>query len=152
MVDALLEIWRVLGPEGNLIDLRPVHSNPPLELITNGSRHVLGHVIDEKGMLDDRASNDAMAEVVQRGYFVPQMQETFSFAVYWDTLDGMLAYSDKKWRNNKHLPPEILEQTRRHISNTDGRYRLCIPSTLHLAVYRRQESTDDNSTSLIGSH
>jgi hypothetical protein len=149
MVDALLEIWRVLVPEGNLIDLRPVHSNPPLELFTAGSRHVLGHVIDEMGRLDDIAAIEAMAEVVRRGYFTAQMQEMFKFAVYWDTLDGLVAYAKRKWRNKKHLPQEDLERVRQHISATDGRYRLCIPSTMHLAVYRKQEATEDNSTSAI---
>ena len=65
MVHALLEGWRVLACEGKLIDLRPVHSNPPIELMTAGSHFVPGHVIDEAGALDDMAANKAMDEVVR---------------------------------------------------------------------------------------
>ncbi len=102
------------------------------------------------GMLDDIAASEAMAEVVRRGYFTAQMQEMFKFAVYWDTLDGLLAYVERKWRNKKHLPLEVLERARRHISATDGRYRLCIPSTVHLAVYSKQESTEDYRLNRFG--
>ena len=143
MVHALLECWRVLGREGKLIDLRPVHSNPPIELITAGSRFVPGHVMDEAGAADDMAADEAMDEVVRRGFFIPQMYETFKFAVYWDTLEGLLAYADRKWRDTKRLPPEVLERARRHIAGTSGRYRLCIRSTMHIAVYRKQESPAD---------
>jgi hypothetical protein len=140
MVHALLECWRVLRREGTLIDLRPVHSNPPIELMTAGSHYVPGHVIDEPGAADDRAADEAMDEVVRRGYFTPQIQDAFKFAVYWDTLEGLLAYADRKWRDKKRLPSEVLERTRRHIAGIDGRYRICIRSTVHIAVYKKQQS------------
>ena len=143
MVHALLECWRVLGREGTLIDLRPVQSNPPIELMTAGSHFVPGHVMDEAGAIDDRAADEAMGEVVRRGYFAPQIQDAFKFAIYWDTLEDLLAYADRKWRDKKRMPPEVLERARRHISGIDGRYRICIRSTVHIAVYRKQESLAD---------
>ena len=142
MVHALLECWRVLGQEGKLIDLRPVQSNPPIEVITAGSHFVPGHIVDEEEAADDMAADEAMSEVVRRGYFAPQMQDSFKFAVYWDTLEELLAYADRKWRTTK-LPPEVLERLRRYVAGIDGRYRICIRSTMHIAVYRKQESPAD---------
>jgi hypothetical protein len=71
------------------------------------------------------------------------MHDTFKFAVYWDTLEELLAYADRKWRDTKRIPPEVLERARRNIAGTDGRYRLCIRSTMHIAVYGKQESPVD---------
>ncbi|NCF66415.1 MAG: hypothetical protein GWP61_10580 [Chloroflexi bacterium] len=139
MVDALLECWRILGREGALIDLRPVHSNPAIEVISAGTHFVPGHLVDEMGAADDVAADEAMVQVVRRGYFAPQMQETFKFASYWDTLEGLLAYADKKWRGHKRLPPAVLRQAQRHIADIFTPYRICIRNTIHLAVYKKQE-------------
>ena len=139
MVHALLECWRVLGREGKLIDLRPVHSNPSIEVITAGSHFVPGHIVDEAHAADNMAADEAMVEVVRRGYFTPLMQDTFKFAVYWDTLDDLLAYADRRWRTTK-LPPEARERARRYVAGIDGRYRICIRDTMHIAVYEKQES------------
>ena len=142
MVHALLESWRVLALEGKLIDLRPVHSNPAVEVITAGSHFVPGHLDDEADAAEDMAADEAMVEVVRRGYFAPQMQDTFKFAVYWDTLEDLLEYADRKWRDTM-LPADVREQARRHIAGIDGRYRICIRDTMHIAVYRKQESPVD---------
>jgi hypothetical protein len=143
MVHALLECWRALGREGNLIDMRPVHSNPPIEVITAASHFVPGHLCDEAEAADDVAANEAMAEVVREGYFTPQMRDAFEFASYWDSLEGLQAYADRKWRDTKQLAPEVVDSARRHIAGTDGRYRICIRNTIRIAVYRRQESPVD---------
>ena len=142
MVHALLECWRVLGREGKLIDLRPVQSNPSIEVITTSSHFVPGHIVDEADAADDMAADEAMIEVVRRGYFAPQMQDTFKFAVYWDTLEDLLAYADRKWSTIK-LPPETRERARRCVAGIDGRYRICIRDTMHIAVYGKQESPVD---------
>ena len=138
MVHALLECWRVLGRDGNLIDLRPVHSNPPIEVIAGASRFVAGHLCDEVEAADDVAANEAVDEVVRRGYFAPQMRDTFEFASYGNTLEGLQAYADRKWRDTKQLMPEVVDNARRHIADMDGCYRICIRNTIHIAVYRKQ--------------
>ena len=140
MVHALLECWRVLGREGKLIDLRPLHSNPPLEVITIASRFVPGHMVDRTGAVDDIAADEAMDEVVSRGFFAPQMRDAFKFSLYWDTLEEMLAYGEIKWRDTQRFPPEVLERAQEHIAGSDGRYLICIPNTIHIAVYRKMES------------
>jgi len=143
MVHALLECWRILGREGTLIDLRPVHSNPPLEVISSESRFVPGHLVDEAEAVDDQAAHEAMDEVVRRGYFAAQMRDSFKFASYWDTLEGLLAYDEKKWRDTKCLPVEVVDRIRRHIAAIDGRYRIYIHNTIHIAVYGKHGTPED---------
>ena len=74
MVHALLECWRVLETDGILIDLRPFHSNPALEVITVEGIFVPGNVDDSGGAPDDIAADEAIAEMVRRGYFTLTMQ------------------------------------------------------------------------------
>lgn len=141
MVHALLEIWRVLEPDGSLIDLRPIHANPPLEVVTATDRLRAGHVVDETGGVDDKAADKAMADVVHCGYFTTQMRDSFNCTAYWDTLPGLLAYAGKKWRDRKRLPPQLLDRARHYIDQTDGRTRICITNTIQLAVYQKQETS-----------
>ena len=98
MVHALLECWRVLGREGKLIDLRPVHSYPPIEVMSAGSHFVPGHVADEAGAADDMAADEAMVEVVRRGYFAPQMHDTFKFLYCYNSpIFGIILAQE--WNN-----------------------------------------------------
>lgn len=150
MVHALLESWRILGREGILIDLRPLHANRKIELLTASSRFVPGHVIDLTGTADDAACAKAIEQVVRRGYFTPQRQDTFEFAVYWDTIDGFSAYAEEKWVEKRRLPLEVLQRAQQHIASTEGPYRIRIRYTMHLAVHRKQELSVDGSLSTLG--
>jgi len=140
MVHALLESWRVLGVDGSLLDMRPVHSNPAIEVLGGDGRFVAGHAVDNAGGADDRAANYAVEELVRRGLFALQLQKRFKFASYWDSLEGLLGYAEEKWRETKQIPPDVLERARRRIEGIDGRYRICIRSTIHLAVYQKREA------------
>jgi hypothetical protein len=71
------------------------------------------------------------------------MSDAFKFTSYWDTLEGMLAYNERKWRDTERLPAEVLDRARKYIAGTDGRYRICIHNTMHLAFYRKQETPAD---------
>jgi len=146
MVHALLEIWRVLASQGSLIDLRPIHDNPPLAVVTAAGRHSVGYVVDETGGVDDRAADEAMAGVVRRGYFTAKMRDSFEFAAYWETLPELLDYADKRWRGKKHLPPQVLDLVRKYINQSDGRARISLTNTIQLAVYQKMKSPSDRSS------
>jgi hypothetical protein len=139
MVHALLEVWRVLEPGRSLLDLRPIHSNPPLEVVTAARRHLAGFVVDMTGGVDETAAGEAIAAVVRRGYFSLVGRDTFKFAAYWDTLPGLLAYADTKWRGRKYLSPDVLQRVRQLIGQAHGRSRLCVTNTIQLALYQKQD-------------
>ena len=138
MVHALLECWRVLEPEGVLIDLRPFHSKPALEIITADGIFVPGHVDDSGCVADDIASSEAIAAMVRQGYFALQKQDSFQFANYWDTLDGLLEHADEKWRDFACIPPSVVAGAWRCIAGANGRYRVRTYREMHIAVYQTQ--------------
>ncbi len=152
MVHALLECWRILGREGILIDLRPLHADRAIEVLTLASPFVPGHVVDLTGAADDAACAKAIDQVVRSGYFAPQMQDTFEFAVYWDSLAGFSAYAEARWYEKRRLTPEVTERARRYIASTSGPSRIRIRYTMHLAVYRKQEPPPDNRGPHLGRH
>ena len=84
----------MLEPDGILVDLRPIHSNPALEILVGEEQYMPGHLLDEDGEPDDIASHEAVAEVVRRGYFALEKKENFKYADYWESLDEMLDYYD----------------------------------------------------------
>ena len=55
----------------------------------------------------------------------------------------LVAYAERKWRDIKHLPSEVLERARQHIAAGGGRCRICIRYVIHIAVYRKEESPAD---------
>lgn len=140
MVHALLECWRVLARDGRLIDVRPIHSNPAIEVVTGDGRIVVGRLIDEAERIDDEAANGAMAEVVRQGFFTPEIEDSFYSASYWETLDGLLAYADRKWSDTKVLAPEVVVQARRQVAGRDGDYRICVRNKIQIRVYNKRES------------
>jgi hypothetical protein len=138
MVDALLECWRVLEPGGTLIDLRPFHSNPAVEIITANEILQPGNINDEGGAADDEAADEALAETVRRGAFALEMQDSFQFANYWDTLQEMLDYAAEKWRDFSIIPAETIEKSWRFIADSDGPYQMRVRRKINMAVYRKR--------------
>jgi hypothetical protein len=138
MVDALLESWRVLVADGIMIDLRPYHTKPALEIITADGAFVPGYIDDSGGVADDIASDNAIAEVIRQGRFVRVLQDSFKFANYWDTLGGLLEYADDRWRSFACVPPFVVEAARLCIASAGSHYQVRIRRTLHIAVYRKQ--------------
>lgn len=137
MVHALLECWRVLKPDGLLIDLRPFHSNPPLEIRTADEIFVPGHVDDSGGAPDDIAADEAIAEVVRHGQFLRTMQDTFNLADYWDTLDGLLEHAEESWRDFACVPPFVVAAARRCVASAGPYYKVRVRRVIHITTYQK---------------
>ena len=137
MVDALLECWRVLEPGGTLIDIRPFHSNPAIEIITGNEIISSGNVNDEGGLADDTAANEALAAAVHLGLFSLKMQDSFPFAYYWPTLQNMLDYAAEKWRDFAFIPEKTINNLRHCVTTTAGPYQVRVLRGIHLAVYKK---------------
>ena len=137
MVDALGECRRVLEGGGSLIDLRPFHSRPAIESITAEGIFVPGRVDDSGSVPDDIAAEEAITEAVSRGLFTLNKKESFEFANYWDTLDGLLEHADEKWREYSCIPPFVIAGARRCVAGTDDPYKIRIRREVHIAVYKK---------------
>src|SRR5512143_1844565 len=100
MVHALSEIRRVLAPDGILIDLRPLADNWRVEVVSLREVKRTGHVLDLPEQTDsDVASNEAMQEVEQRGWFKREQDELFPFMYSWDTPSEMEEFINDDWKD-----------------------------------------------------
>lgn len=137
MVHALQELWRVLVPHGLLIDLRPVALDPPLEIIDGEQLFLAGRADVSPAIPDDLASNEALAEIVGQGRFVREREALFDYAIYWDTLEEMLAYAESSWIRVS-LPEAIVAEARRLLAASAGNARLRVRRRMVISRYKKQ--------------
>jgi hypothetical protein len=137
MVHALEECWRVLVPDGQLIDIRPRATNPNVELVLNKSVRIAGQLDDSAGEIDYEAADRAMATLVSRGRFAKQGERRFAFAYYWQTPGQMQDFIDETWSGYVVLSPQVVQ--RAVALSPEGQpvqYR--VRETIVIADYRRQ--------------
>ncbi len=92
MVDALGGIWRILATGGTLVDLRPVPSKCPIELVTPDKITQVGEA-DASGIVaDDEAADRAIGDAVERGWFLLRRRFQFNFDFYWDSVHEMATF------------------------------------------------------------
>ncbi len=125
-------------PGGSLIDLRPFHSNPPIEVLAANDSFVAGHVNDEGGAPDDVAADGAIDETLRRGFFTLEKEDPFMFAFYWDTLESLLDYASEKWRDFAYVPSPVIDRAQRYIKGINPPYQVRIRRPIHLAIYEKQ--------------
>lgn len=138
MVHALEESWRVLAPGGQLVDIRPLTSNPPLEVIFNEEISIAGQVDDSVDTPSDIAANEAVKEVVNRGIFLKQQEERFEFAYYWDKLEDMEAYIEDQWSDWVNLPQEVSVKARRLTKDFAGNVQYRVQVDMLISRYKKQ--------------
>src|SRR5215212_9528809 len=90
MVHALSEIRRVLVSDGILVDLRPMLSRWPIEVVSAREIRETGHIRDlPLGLEDDHAANQSISRAEQNGWFSRQVEEFFPFYYSWDSPSEM---------------------------------------------------------------
>jgi hypothetical protein len=139
MVHALEEIWRVLKPGGNLLDLRPIHQTRPLQIVIDQQVIALDTVDYSGQRPDDRAADAALRHVVHDGKFDQQREAIFEYHWYWDTVPEMRTYFDNQ------DPPILLTeaqiahcQQQLRVAGAGARLRMQVPMTIGL--YAKQQA------------
>ncbi len=138
MVHALEESRRVLTHNGRLIDIRPLSSYPPVEVITSNGARLAGRADDSLGIPDDQAANNAIADAVRQGIFFKDAEEQFEFFYYWDTVEQMQAYVEDRWEGWVILENTILQNLSRIISESKGRVQLRVSLNMLISVYGKR--------------
>ena len=111
MVHALEEARRVLRKGGVLIDVRPVVSEPMVEVIGSERVYLAGRIDDSADLDDGTASDKALAYALEQGWLQAQEHDSFHFAYYWDTPDKMFEYLAERW-SEVVIPEEVFSQAR----------------------------------------
>lgn len=127
MVHALGEIYRVLVPDGILIDLRPLADRWLIEVFSARETRQTGHVTDlPLGLEDDEAANQAMREAEAKGWFLREREEFFPLHYVWDTASDMEKWVDEEWTDFIGLDEEVRRATRSAwaLGDADSRVRV----------------------------
>jgi hypothetical protein len=113
MVHALSEIRRVLLPHRILIDLRPVLSSWPIEVVSAREIQETGRIQDlPLGLADDNAANQSSAWAEQNGWFRREKEEFFPFYYLWDSPSEMEEWITDEWEGFIQLDEESKRATR----------------------------------------
>jgi len=137
MVHALREAHRVLKPNGLLLDLRPGPVHRRIGVEVDGQYRQLA--IMSESLEDDHAANQAVVEVIQKGWFKPVSRTQFGCNRVMRLKDfrGWLA----DFPTDRAATQERLIQTVERASELDGkRKRLVVKGPLVLKVLRKSVS------------
>ena len=135
---ALDEAWRVLMPQGRLIDLRPYCLEMPLELVRDEHMELIDSLDSSASEPDDRAADQAFAAAVHRRIIKQLTAEFFHSAYYWSSVEELLADYNEKWNDDIVLPGKVVSKAHRLVKKQPGCARLRIVVRSKLVVYERQ--------------
>jgi hypothetical protein len=120
MVDALHEVHRVLAPRGVLVDARPdSRVLAHVEHVSGGGAHrSIGTIkTAHSELINDRASDRAVARVVRERLFRRRRHGRFWHPVPFDDLDGLLEYLSEHLRFVHRVKWNVGAATRRRIKH-----------------------------------
>jgi len=138
MVHALKEAYRVLIPQGIMIDVRPLSVDVPLEIIYKGGSESAG-IIDMSPDIDlDIAADRAIDSVVKDRIFVESKVEFFDFAFYWKTLKDMQDYMEEFWKDDVIVPEEVVKQARILMGKLRPQTQIRVGIQMKLGKYEKQ--------------
>ncbi len=135
MVHALEEIYRVLKPNGMLIDLRPIEENWKAEVVTSTNYQTCGSLTAlARGVADDEAANQAVGQVERRGLFIKEREEMFSYFYMWDTPSEMKEFMESEWEEFEKMEDDLYRKvgTAWATSNADANVRVRVHMLISL--------------------
>jgi hypothetical protein len=113
MVHALSEIRRVLVPNGILIDLRPILSNWPVEIVSARENRETGRIQGlPLGLADDEAADQSITQAEQDGWFAREAEQFFLYHYSWDSPSEMEEWVAEEWHDFIQLDEESKRATR----------------------------------------
>ena len=129
MVHALSEIRRVLVPDGILIDLRPILSSWPIEVVSAHETRETGRIQDlPLGLADDQAANQSIAGAEQKQWFVREGQGFFPYYYSWDSPSEMEEWIAEEWHDFIQTDEPTRRATRSAwaLGDADSRVRVSV--------------------------
>ena len=140
MVHALSEIRRVLVPNGILIDLRPVLSRWPVEVVSAREIRQTGRIQDlPLGLADDEAANQSIAQAERMGWFRREAEEFFPYYYSWDSPSEIEEWIIDEWHDFVELDEESRRATRSAWALGDADATIRVAVNMLLTRWRKNE-------------
>ena len=137
MVHALNEAWRVLLPQGILIDLRPLCADAPLEIVFAGDCALAGPVDMSPDIAHEIAADQAVKTVIGEGIFKKLQLDFFDFALYWETVADMLADMDEYWKGEVILRAGVIQRAHALFKKYQPQARVRLRMPMKLEKFER---------------
>jgi len=140
MVHALSEIRRVLVPNGILIDLRPILSRWPVEVVSARKVRETGRIQGlPLGLADDEAANRSIAEAEGIGWFKREAEEFFPYYYSWDSPSEMEEWIIDEWHDFIELDEESRQATRSVWALGDAEAAVRVAVNMLITRWRKNE-------------
>ena len=134
MVHALREACRVLRPGGLLIDLRPIVSHPPVDVLGGGQVAPAGRLDDSSDAADAAACERTLRLAVEQRWLQPHETDAFGYSMYWDTLEQMLEYVTANW-GEVQVPEDVVVRAQQLADVAVRPVRVRVRLTMSIAGY-----------------
>jgi hypothetical protein len=138
MVHALDEAWRVLVPQGILIDLRPYCVEVPLELVSAAGVESIARLDSSSSQPDDLAADRAFESAEQARIFKQLKLEYFHHAYYWNSVEDLRVDYEETWKDDIVLPGKVLRKVSSLYKKQTVPARLRVRIRVKLVVYVKQ--------------
>jgi len=109
MVHALKQIHGLLAVGGCLIDMHPNGEPPPITVRLGDEQHLVGWVREESDYDSYALADEALETAVSLDLYHQQVQETFAFITYCDTLPDLQQYLAAEW-SDAHIEDLVAMQ------------------------------------------
>jgi hypothetical protein len=106
MVHALQQTYRLLLPDGLLINIHNLPAPHVIEVRTPEAVDKVGWLVDREDFANERSALNALAQVVADGDFILEVQQDFSYSIYADDLDELHEWL-AEWWTSAILPDKI---------------------------------------------
>lgn len=140
MVHALKEIWRVLVPDGILLDWRHLSTNCSVEIVSGEQVRLAGLLADSMKM-ENTDADKSLAQLESEGWFIFERQQSLDYAWYWDTFDEMKAHTEKpielNWRPPVIITQAVLTEAQRLVAESGENTKVRIRFNMVISQYRR---------------
>ena len=123
--------------------MRPYKSEWPVEIVSRDTQILTGRLDVNKENSDDAASDNAVSEVIKKGWFEKESKDFFEYSYYWDTVDQMNEYVNTEWSNSVIMPENVLSIARRITRVAGEQVQIRIRRTMHIARYRKRTKGKD---------
>lgn len=120
-----------------MIDLRPIASGWPVEILTKTSELFVGRLDDSDRSKTDSATNRAIMDAVRSGWFRKEYEDSYDYAYYWDSVEKMKAFIEEDWSETAFLSNDVADEAQRLLLEAGAGAEIRIRRNMVIARYRK---------------
>ncbi len=137
MVHALETVHSLIKPGGLLIDIHPGQDKAWVEVRVNGKDYFLDVVEETDNYIEYRQANQALAEIVKRGFFNVEEPGKFIFIIHADSMNEMREFLSANWKD-AILSDSLDGKARDYFSKAAESFEILIRQEILITTFKRK--------------